>query len=111
MASSVGRTFGRLLAERAKQAGVAYGKSGGSSSGGSGPPQLGRILGGGGAIIALVVGGLTLNASLFNGESAHRQAAFMRRRRKKTSKIFSHCDADLLCVQSTVVIVQSSIRG
>lgn len=70
------RTFGRFLAERAKAAGVAYGGGGGGgrgsggSSGGGGsplPPGLGRILGGSGAIVALVAGGLAINASLFNG--------------------------------------------
>lgn len=70
------RTLGRLLAERARAAGVAYGgggRGGSSGSGGAGgplPPNLGRILGGSGAIVALVAGGLVINASLFNGALA-----------------------------------------
>lgn len=76
MSGPAARSFGRLLAERAKAAGVAYGGgrpsgSGGSGGGGSGgPPNLGKIVGGSGAAIALVVGGLALNSALFNGEQA-----------------------------------------
>ena len=60
------------MAERARAAGVAYGRGGpaGGSGGpgeGGGPPNLGRIIGGSGAAIALVVGGLALNSALFNG--------------------------------------------
>jgi prohibitin 2 len=71
MSGAGARTLGRLLAERARAAGVAYGGGGrgGGANGGPGgvPPNLGRILGGSGAIVALVVGGLVVNASLFNG--------------------------------------------
>lgn len=72
MSGAGARTLGKLLAERARAAGVAYGGGGRGGSGGSGqggplPPNLGRILGGSGAIVALVAGGLVLNASLFNG--------------------------------------------
>lgn len=75
MSSSQARTLGKLLAERARAAGVAYGggRGGGGGSGGPGsggplPPNLGRILGGSGAVVALIAGGLAINASLFNGE-------------------------------------------
>lgn len=72
MSSQVSRLFGRFLADRARAAGLAYGRpSGGGSSGGpgegGGPPNLGRIVGGSGAAIALVLGGLALNSALFNG--------------------------------------------
>jgi len=78
MTSSAGRTIGRLIAERARAAGIAYGGGGpGGSSGGSGGSSgggpsggFGRILGGSGAILALVGGGLALNAALFNGMPA-----------------------------------------
>ncbi|KAL7004063.1 Prohibitin-2, subunit of the prohibitin complex (Phb1p-Phb2p) [Cystobasidiomycetes sp. EMM_F5] len=82
MTSSAGRTFGRILAERARAAGVAYGGgkpgSGGSSGGGNGGPPVGRILGGGGVIAALLGGGLLLNASLFNVDGGHRAIKYSR---------------------------------
>lgn len=91
------RTFGRFLAERAKAAGVAYGGGGGGggrgsggSSGGGGsplPPGLGRILGGSGAIVALVAGGLAINASLFNG-------GFLVHSLPPSAQLFVTCKAD-----------------
>jgi prohibitin 2 len=71
MSGPAARSFGRLLAERAKAAGVAYGggrpSGSGGSGGGGGPPNLGKIVGGSGAAIALVIGGLAINSALFNG--------------------------------------------
>ena len=72
MSGQSARTLGRLLAERAKAAGAAYGGGGGGGgrpggAGGGAPPNLGRIIGGSGAAIALVVGGLVINSALFNG--------------------------------------------
>ena len=45
------------------------GKSGGGGKGGPGvqPPNLGTILGGSGLVIALGLGGLAINSSLYNG--------------------------------------------
>ncbi|KAK9900480.1 hypothetical protein P389DRAFT_13186 [Cystobasidium minutum MCA 4210] len=71
MSGSGARTFGRVLAERARAAGIAYG-------GGPLPPNLGRILGGSGAIVALVAGGLVINASLFNVDGGHRAIKYSR---------------------------------
>lgn len=79
MSGPAARSFGRLLAERAKAAGVAYGggRPGGSggSGGSGGPPNLGKIVGGSGAAIALVVGGLAINSALFNGMPAWRRSS------------------------------------
>ncbi|CAD6572249.1 MAG: Prohibitin-2, subunit of the prohibitin complex (Phb1p-Phb2p) [Cyphobasidiales sp. Tagirdzhanova-0007] len=83
MSSQASRAFGRFMAERARAAGVAYGRGGpaGGSGGpgeGGGPPNLGRIIGGSGAAIALVVGGLALNSALFNVDGGHRAIKYSR---------------------------------
>lgn len=83
MSGQSARTLGRLLAERAKAAGAAYGGGGGGGgrpggAGGGAPPNLGKIIGGSGAAIALVVGGLVINSALFNVDGGHRAIKYSR---------------------------------
>lgn len=57
--------MGRML-NRARQA-AQSGGNGGAGGGGRGkPPNVGALLGGSGAMLALIGGGLALNASLYN---------------------------------------------
>ncbi|GAA99096.1 hypothetical protein E5Q_05785 [Mixia osmundae IAM 14324] len=80
MNAAQAKTFGRILAQRAR---AAYAPSGGGgpSSGGSGKPNgpgLGAILGGGGGLILLAVGGVVINSALFNVDGGHRAIKYTR---------------------------------
>lgn len=50
-----------------QRAGQAF-KQGGPRPGGNGGPSIGALFGGAGGVVLLAVGGLAINASLFNGE-------------------------------------------
>ncbi|EIW81043.1 hypothetical protein CONPUDRAFT_104172 [Coniophora puteana RWD-64-598 SS2] len=49
-----------------------------SQQGGGLPPGGGKLFAGGGLLVALVVGGITLNASLFNVDGGHRAIKYTR---------------------------------
>ena len=72
MSQSQARSFGRILSQRLRAAGLAGGPGGGfpgGSGGGSsgGGPELGRALGASGGMILLIAGGYAVSASLYNG--------------------------------------------
>jgi prohibitin 2 len=66
-----GEAFARLAQQlnRARLQASSGGGRGGGGGGGQIPNVPGGALAGGGVVAALVVGGLALNYSLFNGES------------------------------------------
>ncbi|BGP56782.1 hypothetical protein JCM8202_004446 [Rhodotorula sphaerocarpa] len=80
---SLAELASRFARQRASQLPFrgAGGSSGGGGGGGRGPnggPSLGQALGGAGGLVFLVVGGILVNASLFNVDGGHRAIKYTR---------------------------------
>ncbi|GAA5867489.1 hypothetical protein JCM3774_003850, partial [Rhodotorula dairenensis] len=71
---------GRFARQRASQLPFRGGSSAGGGGGGpsGGGPSLGQALGGAGGLVALVVGGIVINSSLFNVDGGHRAIKYTR---------------------------------